>query len=183
MNLFAEHVPKPADAAPVAGLTIRETCEADLPALERIAGEREGGDVELHRAGFERFLCETVPAGDGLMLVGEVDREVVGFGKVARFRHEGTPTPDVAPEGWYLAGVVVRPEWRRRGIGDRLTAARLEWVARRATSAYYFVNARNTVSIDLHRRFGFVEIARRFTFPGASFVGGQGILFEAGIGK
>jgi ribosomal protein S18 acetylase RimI-like enzyme len=183
MSLFAEHSPKPAGAASVAGLTTREARESDLPALGRITSEREGGEADHHRSGLERLLRETVPSGDGLVLVGEVDGEVVGLGKVVRFRHEGTSVADVAPEGWYLAGVVVRPEWRRRGVGDRLTSARLEWIARRATRAYYFVNARNTVSIDLHRRFGFVEITRRFTFPGASFVGGEGILFEAGIDR
>ncbi len=39
-------------------------------------------------------------------------------------------------------------------------------------------NARNTASIELHERFGFEEITRRFSFPGLTFKGGEGILFR-----
>jgi ribosomal protein S18 acetylase RimI-like enzyme len=202
MTLFAEHTPKPAKAAPVAGLTIREAREADLQGVTEIAAEREGKEPGRLREGFEKLLRETAPAGDGLLLVAEVGGVVIAFGKVMRFCHDpvggapaglappvvhasagpgssGLNSPDLAPEGWYLSGVIVRPEWRRRGVGDQLTWARLEWISRRAERAYYFVNARNTVSIVLHRRFGFVEMTRRFSFPGTSFVGGEGVLFAA----
>lgn len=189
MTLFAGHAPNPERAAPVPDLVVRDAAEGDLPALERIAAEREGSDPDRLRAGFEKLLREHVPAGEGQLLVAAVGDESVGFGKVVRFRHgsdvasdaakehAASPETELAPEGWYLAGVVVAPGWRRRGVGDRLTAARLEWISRRATRAYYLVNARNTASIDLHRRFGFIEITRRFSFPGVSFVGGEGILF------
>ena len=183
MNLFAEQAPKPERARPIPDLVVREALERDLEALGRIAAEREGGDPESHRTAFVTLLRDSVPAGDGRLLVAVMGDDVMGFGKVARFRHslnaEAGLASDIAPEGWYLAGVVVSAEWRRRGVGDRLTASRLEWIARRATRAYYFVNARNTVSIDLHRRFGFIEVTRQFSFPGASFEGGKGILFEA----
>lgn len=42
---------------------------------------------------------------------------------------------------------------------------------------FYLTNARNLVSIDLHRAFGFEEHTRDFVFPGAEFHGGTGILF------
>ena len=38
-------------------------------------------------------------------------------------------------------------------------------------------------SIDLHRQLGFVELTRDFTFPGASFEGGVGILFNTELGQ
>ena len=179
MNRFAEHAPGPVRARPIPGLVVREALPGDLAALGRIAAEREGGGPERHRSAFATLLGEVAPAGNGLLLVAAVGDEVVGFGKVTRFRPGAQASPDVAPEGWYLSGVVVSPEWRRRGVGDRLTGSRLEWVAHRAAHAYYFVNARNTVSIDLHLRFGFVEVTRQFSFPGASFEGGEGILFQA----
>lgn len=182
MNLFAEHAPKPEGTRPIPGLVVRAAFETDVTVLTRIAAEREGGEPERHRDAFVRLLQDTVPAGGGRLLVAVVGEKAVGFGKVARFRHAvdaaAGHASDIAPEGWYLAGVVVSPEWRRRGVGDRLTASRLEWIGHRATRAYYFVNAQNTASIDLHRRFGFVEVTRRFSFPGASFEGGEGILFE-----
>ena len=71
--------------------------------------------------------------------------------------------------------------WRRRGIGIELTRQRLAWIGDRAGSAYYFANARNVPSIDLHAKLGFAESTRDFTFPGASFEGGAGILFRVDL--
>jgi hypothetical protein len=53
------------------------------------------------------------------------------------------------------------------------------WISERASEAFYFANALNRPSIDLHARLGFVELTRDFSIPGASFVGGCGILFRA----
>ena len=47
-----------------------------------------------------------------------------------------------------------------------------------ATREHAAANARNTASIELHERFGFEEITRRFSFPGLTFKGGEGILFR-----
>ena len=60
-----------------------------------------------------------------------------------------------------------------------LTRRRLGWIAGRgATEAYYFANAQNLASIDLHAKLGFVELTRDFHVPGATFAGGVGILFR-----
>ncbi len=103
----------------------------------------------------------------------------MGIAKIRRFTPPPDSPPNMAPAGWYLSGVIVAEDYRRRGIGRRLTQARLNWIAERDRAAYYFSNARNRASIDLHRAFGFVELTRDFTFPGASFEGGVGILFKA----
>ena len=66
--------------------------------------------------------------------------------------------------------------WRRAGVGRALTEARLAWIAERAERAYYFTNARNQTSLDLHRKLGFKELTRTFTGPGIAFDGGQGVL-------
>jgi L-amino acid N-acyltransferase YncA len=55
---------------------------------------------------------------------------------------------------------------------------RLDWIRRRAAEAWFFANARNTASIALHRELGFEEVSRRFSFPGLTFDGGDGILFR-----
>ena len=62
-----------------------------------------------------------------------------------------------------------------------LTRQRLAWISERADEAYYFSNARNRVSVDLHRQLGFVEVTRDFAFPDASFEEGEGILFRVDL--
>lgn len=79
---------------------------------------------------------------------------VVGFARVARSSASG-----VLPRGWYLAGVVVRVDHRRRNIGTRLTALRLAWLRSRARTIYYVANARNRASQRLHERMGFALVA------------------------
>jgi GNAT superfamily N-acetyltransferase len=98
---------------------------------------------------------------------------VVGYGRASLL--EGL---DRAPEGYYLAGVFVRPDARRASIGGALTEARLRWIAERANEAWSFANARNVASLALHRRFGFEEVTRDFAVPGVTFGGGEGILFR-----
>ncbi len=116
-------------------------------------------------------------AADVCLLVAEVGGGVVGYGRAGRLGRR----PDAGgtlPEGWYLLGVAIVDAWRRRGIGRVLTERRLAWIAERTHEAWYFVNARNLPSIDLHRDFGFVEVSRRLDAAGVSFEGGEGILFR-----
>jgi hypothetical protein len=60
---------------------------------------------------------------------------------------------------------------------------RLAWIRRRATSAWFFANAQNAASIELHRAFAFVEVTRAFSFPHVTFTGNVGILYRADFGK
>jgi ribosomal protein S18 acetylase RimI-like enzyme len=163
-------------------LTIRPARAEDLPALGRITAARQGGSAEEHAASLRRFL-DSARGADcrALLLTAEWDGEVAGFGKCHRYARPPDPPPNAGPEGWYLAGVIVDERHRRRGIGRALTEARLRWIAQRSDRAYYFANARNAASIALHRAFGFRELARDFSLPGAQFEGGVGILFEAEV--
>jgi aminoglycoside 6'-N-acetyltransferase I len=102
----------------------------------------------------------------------------MGYGRVRLFEPKGEASADTAPRGYYLIGVFVAPDQRRSGIGAALTQARIDWISERAADAWFFTNARNTASIELHRRFGFEEVSRRFSFPGLTFDGGEGILFR-----
>lgn len=151
-----------------------------MPALAAIEAAREGVDPGQQAVKLGK-LIDAAAAGEALVLAAALDDDLLGVAKVARF----TPVPGApansAPAGWYLLGVVVAEHCRRRGLGRRLTQARLNWIAERARAAFYFSNAGNRASIDLHRPFGFVEVTRDFTFPGASFEGGAGILFRAAL--
>jgi ribosomal protein S18 acetylase RimI-like enzyme len=92
---------------------------------------------------------------------------VAGYGRVARFQPDPA-TPDAAPPGWYLLGLVVGPAWRRRGIGEALTTARMAWVAERADRVYYFTAHENRVSQELHQRLGFVPLPGTWVPPGGT---------------
>ncbi|MCA9752758.1 MAG: GNAT family N-acetyltransferase [Gemmatimonadetes bacterium] len=181
MNLFEEYRPeRPSDAAPVlADLRIRPAVPADAPALGALEASREGGDPAARARDVEHSIHAAATDHRTLILVAEHERHLLALAKARHFLPPAASPPSVAPPGWYLSGVIVSPEWRRRGIGRALTRARLDRIAEHASVVYYFANARNRVSIELHRPFGFKEVTRDFTFPGVTFEGGVGMLFRA----
>lgn len=158
---------------------IREPTVDDLATCAAMIVSRAGGDPHTRR---ER-LTSDLASDDHQMLVAAVGHEVVGFGQVIPFVAPPEAPPDIAPNGYYLVGLVVDPAWRRRGIGEQLTTARMRWVADRADTIWYFANAGNPATLDLHHRLGFVEVSRRFTFPGVTFAGGNGVLLRARLSK
>ncbi len=162
-------------------LMIRPARMQDVNALGCISAEREGGDAQTHSAAFKRVIEDDRIGHSPLVLVAEMGGDIMGFGKVRRLTGEPGADAGALPEGWYLTGVVVDPRFRRRGVGSKLTAERLRWIAERSPSAYYFTNVQNRVSIALHKRFGFFEVARGTGFADVLFVGGEGILFQADL--
>ncbi len=180
-NMFAEYRPRalgePSAVLP-SGIVVRPARIGDREALAALTFERQGGVYWQHRERIERELEMLTTSTTALLLIAAHNGTSMGFGRVRYFE----PAPDAplhtAPTGFYLAGVIVSPEHRRRGIGAVLTERRLEWIAERASEAFYFAGAQNRVTIDLHSRFGFVEVTRDFVFPNVSFTGGVGVLFR-----
>ncbi|MEL7976385.1 GNAT family N-acetyltransferase [Isoptericola sp. F-RaC21] len=171
MSGFAEFEPRVQSArVPV---LVRAAADADIDDIVRIQ-QRAGRSVRPD--GYRRAIADpdrcvltamaTAPDGTSV---------VVGWGQT----HHRTVATDPAPVGHYLGGVTVDPSWRRRGVAATLTQARIEWIAERAPEAYYVVNARNRASIELHRRWEFVEVARAARLAGTSFDGGVGLLMRA----
>ena len=155
---------------------VRPAILADLPQVAALQshgfGNQPGGRTAALASELEspdRWLWVTVGHAD------TADRaRVVAF---ARLRM--VDIADGPPTGYYLAGLIVDPGHRGRGLGSELIRARIDfgWSAG-ARALYYFANARNTTSIDLHAKFGFREIRRPFQFPGVAFEGGIGVLFR-----
>jgi ribosomal protein S18 acetylase RimI-like enzyme len=176
---FAEYRPRDRGGETPENLVVRMATEADCATIVAIERERDA-ETNLERA-FAR--CQVHVADDGVcLLVAEAGGETCGFARAAWFEPPEDAPADGAPAGWYLFGVIVRDRWRRRGIGALLTETRLAWIAERADEAYYFANALNRASLDLHERLGFRELTRSFTFPGASFQGGTGVLSRIDLG-
>ncbi|GAA5197120.1 GNAT family N-acetyltransferase [Microbacterium jejuense] len=177
MTSFAAYAPD-AGGRPPAAISLRPATKGDIGGilrLEVVSGRAAGsvGSAEGYRRAIADpdrcvLIAETVDAGRRLL---------VGWAKT----HHLVEAVDPAPPGHYLGGITVDPAWRRRGIGAALTDARLQWIAARAATASYVVNARNRASIDLHRRWGFAEVLRAPRLMGVEFEGGVGLLMRADL--
>ncbi|MEM7308779.1 MAG: GNAT family N-acetyltransferase [Planctomycetota bacterium] len=172
-------------AKPVEGLAVRPAAPRDLRAVAEIRSERDGGPVDKWAGWAERVREGVERAPDrSAFLVAEGACRVVGYGYATFWEPPDDAPANSMPAGWYLLGVCVSRAWRRRGVGARLTAARLAWIAERAETALYFANENNGATLDLHAAFGFREVRRGLWFPGVSFSGGaEGVLFRAELGR
>jgi ribosomal protein S18 acetylase RimI-like enzyme len=75
---------------------------------------------------------------------------------------------------YLIANVAVHPDYRRRGIASSLTARAIEHARKRsAQAAWLHVREENLVAVNLYRRLGFVERARRTTWRARGAGGGQ----------
>lgn len=183
MSLFSAYEPGGPRGAPLE-VELRAARAADAEALTALVVEREGRAPAEVRRGFERETGEAFAHERHRLFVAEHAGRAVAFARSRRWEADelGLPGPRRPPAGWYLSGVVVRPDLRRRGIARALTALRIEDLRGEAAGLLYFVNARNRASIDLHAAFGFEELTRDFEIPGISFEGGEGILFRLRLG-
>lgn len=171
-SLFAAYEPD-AHGTPLDDVVVRRAETADLLDCGRLAARRQGGMPEVWA---ERFrLGEETRQ---LLFVALHAGRVVGYGRIAWLTPEASGGYG-APNGWYLSGCVVDEAVRRRGVGRALTQTRLDWAHARGDDVYYFANADNHASLDLHQQLGFIEIGRDFAINGVTFTGGQGVLCRA----
>lgn len=113
------------------------------------------------------------------LVLKDDDGRLIGWGRASWWE----PADEVAPTGYYLSGVEVAREYQHRGYASLLTAARLKWVAKRATNVWCIVNARNSGSLALQAAFGFKEVAKATHFGSVSFTGGSGLLLHKELGE
>ncbi len=175
MTAFARYEPAVQRSATPETLVVRPGTAGDVDQCVRLLVAVRGEDPAAWLPMFRRTLA----APDMLLVVAEVDGQIVGYARAVLFVRDHQAPADTAPDGYYLMGLVVHQGWRRRGIAERLTAARMDWVWPRADAIWYFASAENQASLDLHARLGFTEVTREFSYPGLVFAGGTGVLCRA----
>ena len=182
-RLFADYSPRTnaSSREPLpAGLIVREARAGDAQGIAFLLTEREGSTPKEAVERAQGVL--RAPPESNATFVAQIGSKVIGYGRAVHVRDSLENAGDAVPQGWYLIGVIVTAEFRRRGIGTELTRHRLNWISQRADVAYFFANSINRPSIDLHRRFGFEEIRRPFKFPNVTFSGaGVGVLFRINL--
>jgi ribosomal protein S18 acetylase RimI-like enzyme len=151
---------------------------SDLPLIAKISSDREGSSYERALKSLKLLVTQHGGKEPPFLLKAVHHQEIVGFSKTVWLEPEISGDPLGLVPGWYLGGVVVSPDFRRRGIGTQLTDARLEAIFRVTESAYYFANHRNKTSIHFHEGFGFQEVKRAIEVPGVTFTNGVGILYS-----
>ena len=160
--------------------SVREARVEEASEIAKLIAERE------HRL-FEDVLQDTrrefatnarEAGAASRFFVAEEPSTIVGFGRVCHEVADGG-----RPGGWYLLGVIVAPEHRRRGVGLALTLARIEWLRQRADAVYYFANVANRVSIAPHEQLGFVEVTRDFEHEKAGLKRGEGVLYRLSLDR
>jgi ribosomal protein S18 acetylase RimI-like enzyme len=141
---------------------IRLGAERDVDACVRLVVALGAGEEAVWR----QTLSRTVRDGKHRALfVAEAHGQIAGYGRVV-YVDADPQVEGAAPAGWYLLGLVVDRAWRRRGIGEALTRARIAWVAERSPRVYYFTGRGNLASQALHQRLGFTEMPGAWIPPG-----------------
>lgn len=169
-TLFAPFDPD-SHGHPLPDAVVRAGVRADVVRTGALAAQREGGPASEWIGQHERRF----DIDGNALFVADLDGEIVGFGWVSWLTpvaHGGRNAPD----GWYLSGMVIAPGVRRRGVGRRLTQARIRWALERGGGVHYVVAGSNRASRDLHAALGFVEVSDDFCVPGVVFSRGDGLL-------
>lgn len=170
---FAHFDPTAKGLAAPGSAAIRQASHGDLDALAAF----KLAVVTRSRDDWASMIDKSLE-DDRLLLVADIEGEIAGFAQ-AHFL-EQHPV-DYGPAGFYLTGVTVLSDYRRAGIGRTFTRARLDWIRERASEAWYFANAENRTSIQLHLEFGFEEVQRAQSIHGVTFDGGEGILLRVSL--
>ncbi len=143
-------------------VVVRDARAADLRASAELIAADKDEPVQTWVEHFTRVHSEP----DRHLLVALVGRQIAGFGQSRRVVRRGSGD-DEAPDGWYLSGVTVAAPYRRRGIGHRLTAERVERLRPLTDVVHYAADPAGEATIAMHEAFGFHQVGT-VTIPGVA---------------
>ncbi|WP_432190334.1 GNAT family N-acetyltransferase [Streptomyces sp. Tue6028] len=169
---FAAYLPHPAERHVPVTAVVAEAAGDDVSVLALLQARARGGSAGEWAERIHRALCSE----RSLVITAKVSGEAVGYANAAFLPEHAE---DGAPAGYYLTGVTVDPDWRRRGIARLLTRRRVDWIWERDSAVWCFISAKNRASLDLHRELGFVQVTVGASFQGIEFAGGEGWLLRA----
>lgn len=141
-------------------MTVRPRTPADVPALVDVLARQQAGSRYPLRWPLpfpvERFVVRDTEEASW---VAEVDAQVVGHVAVTRVEQ---------PEHFRIAGdlaavsvLFVADEVRGTGLGGRLLDAAVGWIRERDRVPVLDVVPRHSRAVEVYRRRGWVEVARR----------------------
>lgn len=109
--------------------TVRAAMFDDVDGLARLAVAENGrapsdgrGSTALDH--WRELFTNNLGRDDRHVTVAEAATGLVGYGRTGWFEPAADAPADIAPAGWYLTGLRVDPDWRRRGIARALTEER-----------------------------------------------------------
>lgn len=139
--------------------SVRRASLEDISAFARLRLLRGHDDAVAARLAREEITRHLDSEEHAVFLAWEGER-AIGYGR-AQFYPGGRDLYDTLrplPEGWYLRGIVVDPDFRRTGVATHLTRARLAWLGTRATGAYCFLDSEEAVALPMYQAEGFREV-------------------------
>ncbi len=144
----------------------RKVKPGDADAIADLWCARRPQDPERAKVRAAEFIARARGKQE-FVTVAEEDGVLVAYARAAYFTRPADAPDRTAPSGWYLLGISVRADRKRRGIGRSLTARRLGWLREQgAEVAFYFADFDNEASIGMHEEFGFAPAIRDVLFPG-----------------
>ena len=143
---------------------------ADIPAcVDVLRGHDPSHDADEWLARFQR----DVDGPEKHPVVAKDGDVVVGYGRTMPFVAEPGSPANVGPDGYYLLGLVVPADHRRRGIGTLLTVERLRWLQGRADEVFFTTMHDNVASQRMHEHLGFERVTGDFWLPFSSSEQGE----------
>ncbi len=109
--------------------------------------------------------------------IAKINQNVVGFCRIRLFEKYEFPEAKDELLGWYLMGIIICENHRRKGIGTRLSEMAMKDI-KKENDIFVLINKENNSSIEMHKNLGFEIIAKGDQFFKVSFSGGNGYILK-----
>ncbi len=160
-------------------IEVRLAQENDLERIAKITQDFEPQTLERYKESFKSQIEQNSnPESSIFIFVAIIDNIVVGHGKLFYYSKEKHDVEFKSPEGWYLNGVIVAPEFRRKGVAKALLSFRESFILeKKGNEVFSIVSVENIPSISYHTSLGFKEQERAPGYLSVKLKCGEGILF------
>lgn len=174
-------------------LFLRQAVFEDYIEAAKITTVREGENAD-HEKNLEHFKKQFgKSSGENVFFVAciiaknypDAKAKVIGYSHIEYCDFESEEYKQYeninCPSGWYLLGLGVYPEYRRLGIGTKLTEIRMKWAKDNSDEkkVYFYTNPKNVTSQRFHEVMGYKRIEGEWFFKDRPAF--KTILFEIDI--